>query len=181
MLAVIFIGVLLLVVIAWVVSDSGKSIAQFLGVCLMIGAIFIMMTAMLFLMQFYVCNLTVMYLRYQSEGEWDYRKRKNRKSPLVIAYVCVCVACAGMFSILVYAFDDEIFPVEVTTGVIAHRAGGFEAAENTVAGVNKAYELGAEGSETDIQRTADGYYVINHDESIAHSGGSPKAFRDDVR
>ena len=64
-------------------------------------------------------------------------------------------------------YFDQIFTTKVNTQVIAHRAGGVEAPENTVTGIEKAIELGAYGAEIDIQRTKDGYYIVNHDSSFS--------------
>ena len=62
----------------------------------------------------------------------------------------------------------------VQTEIIAHRACGYEAPENTVKGIEVAYELGAKGCEIDIQRTADGYYVVNHDDNFERVAGVDK-------
>lgn len=121
-----------------------------------------------------VLKITMLYNRYQSGGEWEYQKRKNRKSPLVIANVIIVVLAIFGLTAGIAAFGEEIFPSKVKTGYIAHRAGGSEAPENTVAGVNAAYKFGASGSEIDIQRTKDGYYVVNHDADFARTCGVKK-------
>ena len=87
--------------------------------------------------------------------------------------VLVLIGCA-LFSIVGTQFFNDIFPAEVKTEIIAHRAGGVEAPENTVKGVEVAYELGATGSEIDIQRTSDGYYVVNHDPDFERVAGVSK-------
>ena len=54
------------------------------------------------------------------------------------------------------------------TKVIAHR-GYWDcegSAQNSIAALNKAYEVGAYGSEFDVCLTADGIPVVNHDDSI---------------
>ncbi len=56
-----------------------------------------------------------------------------------------------------------MFPEETDVKIIAHRGGGNEGNENTQSGLNAAWKAGAYGSEIDIQRTKDGYYVVNHD------------------
>ncbi|WP_100332662.1 glycerophosphodiester phosphodiesterase family protein [Bacillus xiapuensis] len=50
--------------------------------------------------------------------------------------------------------------------VAAHRGIPSLAPENTMAGYQKAYELGADLIETDLQRTKDGQLVIMHDASV---------------
>ena len=75
---------------------------------------------------------------------------------------------------MIYFAGGEIFGGELNTGYIAHRAGGSAAPENTAAGVEQAFLLGASGSEIDIQRTSDGYYVVNHDVTFKRVAGVDK-------
>ena len=49
------------------------------------------------------------------------------------------------------------------TLVLAHRGANREAPENTVAAFRRAVELGADGVELDVHRTADGALVVHHD------------------
>ena len=77
----------------------------------------------------------------------------------------------GLSTVLISAFYDDFFPKKVTVSCIGHRAGGSEAPENTVAGLDAAYALGATGGELDIQRTSDGYYVVNHDDDFGRTAG----------
>ena len=47
--------------------------------------------------------------------------------------------------------------------VLAHRGANRHAPENTVAAMARAVELGADGVELDVHRTADGHLVVRHD------------------
>jgi glycerophosphoryl diester phosphodiesterase len=47
--------------------------------------------------------------------------------------------------------------------VIAHRAGPLDAPENSLTGVRRAAELGADGVEIDVRGTCDGVPVVMHD------------------
>lgn len=122
---------------------------------------------------FYVMKVTQLYRKYTTNGEWEYTKPKKGKAKVITA-AAVYLAFIAVLSLPSAYFFDDIFPSQVKTNIVAHRAGGNEAPENTVAGVNKAYELGAFGSETDIQRTSDGYYVINHDNDFSRVAGVNK-------
>lgn len=66
---------------------------------------------------------------------------------------------------------QDIFEKEYNMMIIAHRAGGNLAAENSLLGVEKAIEQGVSYSEIDVQRTKDGYYIINHDETFKRVAG----------
>ena len=59
--------------------------------------------------------------------------------------------------------------------IIAHRGGGDLASENSAEGVVEAVRHGCYGTETDIQRTKDGYYIINHDDTFKRMAGVNKA------
>jgi glycerophosphoryl diester phosphodiesterase len=50
--------------------------------------------------------------------------------------------------------------------IISHAACGGHAKENTLAGIRKAIELGAEGIEIDVQASADGVPVLMHDLTV---------------
>lgn len=122
----------------------------------------------------YVLKLTMLYDRYQHNTECEYKESKPQKSPLVIANVVIVILLIIGLTVTVGVYGEQLFPNEVKTGYIAHRAGGNEAPENTVAGINAAYELGASGAEIDIQRTSDGHYVVNHDADFARTAGVSK-------
>ena len=120
---------------------------------LMVGSLTVLFVLLLILvifsMPFFMLKVTALYLSFQSEGEWEYRKRKNRKSPLVIVSAVLTVLLIAFTTVLVSYFYDDVFPGKVTATYIAHRAGGNEGPENTVAGLEAAYALGASGREID--------------------------------
>lgn len=69
---------------------------------------------------------------------------------------------------------DKIFVEQRPMQIVAHRAGGNLAPENSVAGVDAASEAGAAWSEFDVRRSKDGVYVINHDPDFARTTGDPR-------
>lgn len=54
--------------------------------------------------------------------------------------------------------------------VLAHRGASAVAPENTVAAFTRARELGADGVELDVRRTADGVLVVHHDPEVPEFG-----------
>ncbi|MDR2114812.1 MAG: hypothetical protein LBP87_00365, partial [Planctomycetaceae bacterium] len=56
-------------------------------------------------------------------------------------------------------------------GVTAHRGNSGEYPENTLAAFESAILLGADWVELDVERTQDGYVVINHDSSTKNMSG----------
>ena len=83
---------------------------------------------------------------------------------IVLAVVAVVSLFAG-FVVEVLMYRDT--PVEV----VAHRLGGDGAPENSIEGLEFAIGEGCYGAETDIQRTKDGQYVINHDNNFSRLCG----------
>jgi glycerophosphoryl diester phosphodiesterase len=54
--------------------------------------------------------------------------------------------------------------------VLGHRGASAVAPENTVAAFTRARELGADGVELDVRRTADGVLVVHHDAEVRDVG-----------
>lgn len=79
-----------------------------------------------------------------------------------------------LVSIFLSIFFEDIFRVKKNIEIIAHRGGGNLAAENSILGMEKALNQGAKWSEIDVQRTKDGYYIINHDTTFYRVSGSKK-------
>lgn len=93
---------------------------------------------------------------------WPERPKKSRYIRKVIGMAGV-TALILMGSVIVGLFYNQIFDRAEPIRIIAHRAGGTMASENSIEGLELAIEHGCYGSEIDVQRTKDGYYVINHD------------------
>lgn len=68
----------------------------------------------------------------------------------------------------------EALGVRQPTTLVAHRAGGDGAPENSLAGLEYALAQRADMVEVDTQRTADGAYILNHDDTFARLAGDPR-------
>lgn len=53
--------------------------------------------------------------------------------------------------------------------LIAHRGASHDAPENTLAAIQLAWQQGADGTEIDVQLTADGKVVLLHDDDVART------------
>ncbi|MBQ9521381.1 MAG: glycerophosphoryl diester phosphodiesterase membrane domain-containing protein [Oscillospiraceae bacterium] len=115
---------------------------------------------------FYIVRITVLYRQYSKGVQITVPPRPGHVSRNPVPFlglVCIAVFATVSLSSLMAQNFDTYFPRDTKTKIIAHRGGGNEAPENTVAGLKTAIALGSFGSEIDIQRTADGYYIVNHD------------------
>lgn len=87
----------------------------------------------------------------------------------------VLVAVMSFLMSLVY---EAVMAQDKPAAVIAHRLGGNTAPENSLQGLECAVESGCYGAETDIQRTRDGHYIINHDDTFERLTGNTAAPQD---
>ena len=92
---------------------------------------------------------------------------------IVFSQLAIAIVLLGLSIVVGLAIDEfrRTEPVEL----IAHRCGGTMASENSIPGLYAAIEHGCYGSETDVQRTKDGYYIINHDDTFKRLAGVNKA------
>ncbi|MBP5743436.1 MAG: glycerophosphoryl diester phosphodiesterase membrane domain-containing protein, partial [Oscillospiraceae bacterium] len=132
------------------------------------------MVADLFATPLYLMKMTQLFYLYKGEEpipfhRWE--KRNHKLTALGIA-VWILVTCVASF-VMIRQFDS-LFPQESEVRIIAHRGGGTEAPENTAAGIEKAWEIGAFGSEIDLQRTKDGFYVLNQVGSFQRVAGEKR-------
>ena len=88
-----------------------------------------------------------------------------------LAFIFFTVAAVLTFSAAVGAGFTSSFGREGSVKIVAHRAGGVMAPENTLEGLELAIEHGCYGSETDTKRTIDGEYIINHDDTFLRMAG----------
>ena len=129
---------------------------------------------LLVLFYFAAMKLTMIYESYTEEDEGAYLFPEKRKSNLSIALVSIALFVIIVFSVT-SSFDfDRSFPAVYSTNIIAHRAGGYMANENSLLGLEKSAEKGIRFAEIDVQRTNDGWYVVNHDATFERNCGVNK-------
>ena len=121
-------------------------------------------------------KLTRCYLEYTGRDTelWPERPRRSlyRWKVILMIVVSVFVLFAALIVGVVY---DQVFDRTEPVLVIAHRAGGTLAPENSLEGLEAAIAHECYGSEIDVQRTKDGYYIINHDNTFKRVAGVNKA------
>ncbi len=120
-------------------------------------------------------EMTRFYYMYTEQDLITPQTKRGWKWIAVIGITALLVVSAGGFIPVVF---PELVFYESETQVVAHRAGGDLAAENTLEGLHKALEEGAYGGEIDVQRTKDGVYVINHDNTFQRLCGVKKTAQD---
>ena len=134
------------------------------------GTIISMLTALLGI-PLYILKMTQLFYSYKQGKEFEFTEIKRDK-PIrykkgIIALLIILITAVTVM----YSQFDQFFPLETNVRIIAHRAGGTEGRENTLSGLETAWNAGAYGSEIDIQRTKDGYYVLNHDGTFKRVAG----------
>ena len=104
-------------------------------------------------------------------GESAGGKSRYVGSALWLAFI---LAVLLVFSLALALFFNPLFDREDRVLLVAHRTGGVMASENSLEGVDLAVERGCYASETDVQRTKDGGYIINHDDDFKRLTGVNK-------
>ena len=128
----------------------------------------------LFGIPLYLMKMTQLYYSYKQGSEYAFREIKREK-PFRYKQVGIALLIVIATAVMVmYIRFDHFFPPDTDVTVIAHRAGGTEGGENTLSGLDAARAAGAYGSEIDIQRTKDGYYVLNHDSTFRRVAGDSR-------
>ena len=128
----------------------------------------------LFGVPLYIMKMTQLFYSYKQGAEFEYVELKRERpvsyrKKIIFLAIVVVIAVAVM-----YVRFDQMFPLETDVKIIAHRAGGNEGRENTLSGLETAWAAGAYGSEIDIQRTKDGFYIINHDGTFKRVAGDSR-------
>ena len=121
-------------------------------------------------------TITRLYHEYTDGGELIHYKGKLtlKKFTVHLVFVIgvpVAIIIAGVF---VGMFFEDLFIHENSVPIVAHRTGGTLASENSLEGIEQAFLHGCYGSETDIQRTKDNGYIINHDSDFKRLTGVAK-------
>ena len=101
-------------------------------------------------------------------------KKQRRRLPvrrLLAAAVATAVTLSAMVSVHLNTYVSHAFSEERGTAIVSHRAGGSAAPENTLAGLRAAEAIGTVACEVDVQRTADGAYILNHDATFERVAG----------
>ena len=120
---------------------------------------------------FVIMKMTQLYLNYTRDEPVEIPVARPRYLKPLAVGALVMLAVTLTVSAVMALYFDRVFPDECNVRIIAHRAGGTEGPENTVAGLMAGAEAGAWGAEIDIQRTADGAYVVNHDANFKRVAG----------
>ena len=149
-------------------------VCRFLTVLFVTSGVIISALSALFAVPLYLMKMTQLFYSYKEGKPFEYAGiTRERQLGYKKWFFVVLIAVLGCV-VVTDVYFDQLFPEETTVKIIAHRAGGYEAPENTVAGIEAAWRAGAYGSEIDIQRTKDGYYVVNHDGTFKRTAGDSR-------
>lgn len=155
-----------------------QACSRFLIVFFVTVGVIMYLFADLFVIPLYLMKMTQLFYSYKQGSAFEYCVPEEKKEHInrVLAVLGVSAIMAAV--IAQFICFDSWYPAETNVKIIAHRAGGSEAPENTLAGLETAYEAGASGCEIDIQRTKDGFYVLNHDGTFERTAGEKRTPED---
>ena len=164
-------NVIYILTIAFTVLSIPTSASRPLTIFFVIAGVILSTLVDLLGTPLYLLKMTQLFYSYKQGSEFEFNE-KEKESYSVYKLVAVITLIAVIaLTFLVNVHFDQMFPLETKVKVIAHRGGGNEGRENTLSGLEKAWNAGAYGSEIDIQRTKDGNYVVNHDSTFKRVAG----------
>ena len=120
-------------------------------------------------------NIIQLYQSFKDEVREDEKQDDGTVFSMMLIVVVICYVLGWGVSYWISENSDWLFVSTYTTNIVCHRGGGFEGGENTIPGIQTAIDHKCFGVEIDIQRTKDGYYVLNHDNSFARVAGVGKS------
>ena len=85
-------------------------------------------------------------------------------------FALLCVVGCFLLPSLSNAQEQE-FPPIPSAPCVAHRGFSAVAPENTISAINKAIEIGAQGSEFDVYSSSDGILFLSHDSNLKRTTG----------
>lgn len=162
-------------------SKTDFTIVSYRVLCaatILVGGYLVSITSLL-CGSYLMLRLTMYYLEFTGgESElWPARPKKSR-FPWKLQAMIVVFVMILLGSVAVGLFYNQLIEREEPVKIVAHRAGGTMALENSIEGLKLAIEHGCYGSEIDIQKTKDGRYVVNHDKTFKRLTGVNRAPKD---
>ncbi|XP_006811825.1 glycerophosphodiester phosphodiesterase 1-like [Saccoglossus kowalevskii] len=106
----------------------------------------------------------VSYITSQLFMPWSHSLRYFFTAVAAVVLVVVVVVSLRIPQLPRSATDPVLEPNRVL--VIAHRGGGHDAPENTIAAIREAKKNGADGVELDLEFTKDGVPILLHDSTV---------------
>lgn len=106
-------------------------------------------------------------IKAEEIGNDVFKKIKLRTKFSVSLLLLILLSFNFFVAAFLSVFFEDIFKFHRDIAIVAHRGGGDLAAENSILGMEEAVKQGAKWSEIDVQRTKDGYYIINHDPTFS--------------
>lgn len=138
------------------------------------SGVLLSMMSDLFATPLYLMKMTELFYAYKKEAPIPFRLWEKRNHRLTVLGIASWLLAISVASVVMTRQFDTLFPLDSAVRIIAHRGGGTEGAENTVAGIEEAWKIGTYGSEIDIQRTKDGCYILNHDGNFQRVAGEKR-------
>lgn len=104
------------------------------------------------------------------------RQSKQFKTKLAVGLVLIGVMVINMGIAGVLVLDPDFDKQRSDVAIIAHRGGGDLGVENSLDSLRQVIAAGdVKWSEIDVQRTQDGYYILNHDTTFKRLAGEGRS------
>lgn len=156
-------------------TDRSVIIYRLLSSIRVITGGYVMFVIDMALTGFFWFRFTALYFRYTDREKTEFIPvdTKKKKISRVLFFAAAFVFMLAL-SVLIGVFFEKALLDGKKVNIIAHRTGGYLASENSLEGIDESVSRGLYGCETDIQRTKDGEYIINHDTTFKRLTGVNK-------
>ena len=105
------------------------------------------------------------------EPSWDFDREYRFTPEMMVPWAALCDWMPGRVNHILDQLAREIPPSDYRFLRIGHRGAAAHAPDNTLLGLRKAAELGADLVEFDVRRAADGQVVLAHEDHYAGASG----------
>lgn len=104
------------------------------------------------------------------------RQSKQFRPRLAMGLVLIGIMALNMLIAGILVLDVDFDKRTSEIEIVAHRGGGDLGVENSLDSLRQVIAAGGvKWSEIDVQRTQDGYYILNHDSNFKRLAGEPRS------
>jgi glycerophosphoryl diester phosphodiesterase len=105
------------------------------------------------------------------DPSWDFTQVFRFAPEMLVPWPALCGWMPGRVNACLDRLEMEIAPANYRFMRIGHRGAAAHAPDNTLCGMRRAAELGADAVEFDVRCSADGHAVLAHDPYLRRSDG----------
>lgn len=191
LMILVMIGIILIpVFLAGLFRADHRDFFRFTTLFMMLNLTALLTVALLMLVPIIISLLTKIFYKYNLELGHKIKFSRDMKAlsssdkmqlglktrVAVMLAVVVVLTVNALTALGMTVHFDKLFKRDYKNlAIVAHRGGGDLGAENSLDGLEQAIRAGVSWSEIDIQRTKDGFYIVQHDMTFKRLAGDGRS------